>query len=51
MAISINKLNEEIQNQIIEAYKNNMSLREIENQFGATRATVSKFLETKCIIF
>ena len=49
MAISINKLSEDIQNQIIEAYKNNMSLREIENQFGATRATVSKFLEIKGI--
>ena len=49
MAISINKLSEDIQNQIIEAYKNNMSLREIENQFGATRATVSKFLETNGI--
>ena len=49
MAISINKLDENIQNQIIEAYKNNMSLREIEKQFGATRATVSKFLEAKGI--
>ena len=49
MAISINKLDENIQNQIIEAYKNNMSLREIEKQFGVTRATVSKFLEAKGI--
>ena len=47
MAISINKLDESIQNQIIEAYQNNMSLREIENHFGATRNTVSKFLENK----
>ena len=47
MAISINKLDENIQNQIIEAYQNNMSLREIENHFGATRNTVSKFLENK----
>ena len=33
MAISINKVSEEIQNQVIEAYKNNMSLREIEQKF------------------
>lgn len=49
MAISINKMNEEIQEQIIEAYKNNMSLREIERQFGATRVTVSKFLSERNI--
>ena len=49
MLTSINKLSEDIQNQIIEAYRNNMSLREIEKQFGATRATVSKFLEKQGI--
>ena len=49
MAISINKVSEEIQNQIIEAYINNMSLREIEKKFQVTRATVSKFLEEKQI--
>lgn len=49
MVISIKKLSLEVQNQIIEAYKNNMSLREIERQFGTTRATVSKFLEEKGI--
>lgn len=45
MAISINKVSKEMQQQIIQAYKNNMSLREIEKQFNVTRATVSKFLE------
>lgn len=30
MVISINKVSKEVQEQIIEAYKNNMSLREIE---------------------
>lgn len=49
MTVSINKLEENIQNEIIEAYKNNMSLREIEKQFGATRTSVSKFLEAKGI--
>lgn len=49
MAISINKMDIEIQNKIIEAYKNNISLREIEKQFGATRNTVNKFLEQKGI--
>lgn len=49
MAISINKMSEEIQAQIIEAYKNNMSLREIERQFNASRPTVSKFLTEKGI--
>lgn len=49
MAISINKVSEETQNQIIEAYINNMSLREIEKKFHVTRATVSKFLEEKQI--
>jgi len=49
MVISIKKLSLEIQNQIVEAYKNNISLREIEKQSGASRATVSKFLEEKGI--
>lgn len=30
MVISINKVSKEVQEQIVEAYKNNMSLREIE---------------------
>ena len=49
MAISINKQSEEVQNQIIEAYKNNMSLREIEKTFNTTRQTVSRFLEERGI--
>lgn len=49
MAISINKVSKEIQEQVIQAYLNNMSLREIEKQFNVTRPTVSKFLENKGI--
>ena len=49
MAISINKVSQEIQEQVIQAYLNNMSLREIEKQFNVTRPTVSKFLESKGI--
>lgn len=49
MATSINNLSEEIQNQIIKAYKNNMSLRQIEQKFNATRSTVGKFLEKRGI--
>lgn len=49
MAISINKVSKEIQEQIIEAYKSNMSLREIERHFSVTRSTVAKFLETNNI--
>lgn len=30
MVISINKVSKEVQEQVIDAYKNNMSLREIE---------------------
>lgn len=49
MATSINKVSKEIQEQVIEAYKNNMSLRNIEKTFGVTRKTVSEFLENKGI--
>ncbi len=49
MAISINKVDAEIKDKIIEAYKNNMSLREIEKEFKVLRATVSKFLEEQNI--
>ena len=44
MALSINKLSKETQEKIIEAYKNGMSMREIEHVFGATRTTVAKYL-------
>lgn len=49
MAISINKVDAETKDKIIEAYKNNMSLREIEKEFKVLRATVSKFLEEQNI--
>ena len=45
MAISINKLSKEIQEQIVESYQNGMSIREIERIYGATRPTVSNYLE------
>ena len=43
MAISIYKCTEELQNQIITAYKNNISLRQIEKDFDVSRKTISKF--------
>ena len=49
MAISIYKCTEELQNQIIAAYKNNISLRQIEKDFDVSRKTISKFLEEKGI--
>ena len=44
MAINIKKLSKEIQEEIIDAYKNNMSMREIERVYGATRKSVSSYL-------
>lgn len=49
MAISINKVSEEIQQQIIEDYLNNKSLRQIQKDYDVTRQTVAKFLEKKGI--
>ena len=49
MAISIYKCTEQLQNQIIAAYKNNISLRQIEKDFDVSRKTISKFLEEKGI--
>lgn len=49
MATSIYNLDTKIQEQIIEAYKNNMSIREIQRNYGATRPSVSQFLEEKGI--
>lgn len=49
MAISINKVSEEIQQQIIEDYLNNKSLRQIQKDYEVTRQTVAKFLEKKGI--
>ena len=45
MAISINKVNDEIKQKIIEEYLNNKSLRKIEEEYGVSRNTISKFLE------
>lgn len=44
MNISINKVDKEIQQKIIEEYKQGKSLRQIEKDYGVTRTTVSKFL-------
>ena len=49
MAISINKVSLEKQEQIIEDYKKGKSIRQIEKDYGVTRQTVSKFLENKNI--
>lgn len=49
MAISIYKVSKEIQEKVMEAYKNNVSMRQIEQDFEVTRGTVSKFLEEKGI--
>ena len=49
MAISINKVSLEKQEQIIEDYKKGKSLRQIEKDYEVTRQTVAKFLEDKNI--
>ena len=41
---NINNVSEELKNKIIEAYKNNKSLRAIEKEFNITRQSVSKYL-------
>ena len=45
MAITINKKSKEIQDKIIEDYKNGKSLRQIEKDYDVTRHTTAKFLE------
>ena len=45
MVMSINKMSPQIQQQIIQDYQAGKSMRQIEKDYGATRATVSKFLE------
>ena len=45
MAISINKCSKEIKEKIVEDYLNNKSLRQIEQDYDVSRATVSKYLE------
>lgn len=49
MAITINKKPKEIQDKIIEDYKNGKSLRQIEKDYGVTRQTTAKFLEKQFI--
>ena len=49
MAISINKVDENIRQQIIQDYNNGKSLRQIEIDFNVTRSTVSKYLADKGI--
>lgn len=49
MAVSINKVSEDIQKQIIDDYKNNTSLRKLEEKYNVSRSTISSFLEKKGI--
>ena len=49
MAISINKVALEIQQQIIQDYQNGKSMRQIEKDYGVSRQTTSKFLEKQSI--
>lgn len=45
MVISINKVSQEIQNQIIIDYLSGKSMRQIEKDYGVSRQTTAKFLE------
>lgn len=49
MAISINKVSEEIKQKIIEDYKNNVSLRSLEKKYDVSRRTISIYLEKQGI--
>lgn len=49
MAISINKVSEEVRQDIIKDYLSNLSLRQLELKYNVTRATISKYLEEKQI--
>lgn len=49
MAVSINKVAPEIQQQIIQDYQNGKSMRQIEKDYGVSRQTTSKFLEKQSI--
>lgn len=49
MAVSINKVSEEVRKNIIEDYLSNFSLRQLELKYNVTRATISKYLEEKQI--
>ena len=49
MTININTADEEFQQQIIQAYQNGMSLRQIQNNFNVNRQTTAHFLEKRKI--
>ena len=49
MAISINKVSEEIKQKIIEDYKDNVSLRSLEKKYDVSRRTISIYLEKQGI--
>ena len=49
MAISINKVSEEIKQKIIKDYQNNISLRNLEKKYNVSRSTISLYLERKGI--
>lgn len=49
MGKSIYKVSKELQEIIIEDYKNNVSIRKISEKYDVTRPTVSRFLEEKGI--
>lgn len=44
MAININKVSEEIQQQIIQQYQKGVSMRQLERDFDVTRQSISVFL-------
>ena len=44
MAISINKVDEAVRQQIVQDYKTGKSMRQIEQDYKVTRSTVSKYL-------
>ena len=44
MAININKCDEKIKKDIIADYKNNISMRALEEKYNVTRTSISKFL-------
>lgn len=49
MGKNIKFFDEKIQQQIIDDYLNNKSMRQIEKDYGATRQSVAKFLEARNI--
>ena len=45
MNINIKNCSQEIKDRIIEDYKNNLSIRRIEEKYGVSRVSISKYLE------